>query len=65
MLGFHYDIELYLNMGYYTIEVLPHSMDTTTIATKFLKVRYNRLPMGIYKSRDIFQDKIDNFLGDI
>ena len=37
----------------------------TTIVTEFGKFRYNRLPMGMYASRDIFQAKVDKLLSDI
>ena len=52
-------------MGYYTIRLSPASQDTTTIVTVFGKFRYNRLPMGMCASGDIFQDKVDDLLGDI
>ena len=37
----------------------------TTIVTEFRKFRYNRLPMGMCASGDIFQAKLDELLGDI
>ena len=52
-------------MGYYTISVSPASQDMTTIVTEFGKFRYNRLPMGMCASGDIFQAKVDRLLGDI
>ena len=52
-------------MGYYTIRLSPASQDMTTIITEFGKFRYNRLPMGMCDSRDIFQAKVDKLLGDI
>ena len=63
--GFQYSTELHLNMGFYTIENLPQSHDLTTIVTKFGKFRYNRVPMGLCASGDIFQAKLDEILGDI
>ena len=36
-----------------------------TIVTEFGKFRYNRLPMGMCASRDIFPTKEDDILGDI
>ena len=36
-----------------------------TIVTEFGKFRYNRLPMGMYASGDIFQANVDELLGDI
>ena len=37
----------------------------TTIVTEFGKFRYNRLPMGMCASGDIFQAKVDELIGDI
>ena len=36
-----------------------------TIVTEFGKFKYNRLPMGMCASGDIFQAKVDKLLGDI
>ena len=58
-------IALDLNMGYYNIRVYPVSQDMTTIVTEFGKFRYNRLPVGMCASGDIFQSKLDEILGDI
>ena len=63
--GFQYTTELDLNMGYYTIRLSPASQDTTTIDTEFGKFKYNRLPMGMCASGDIFQVKVDKIIGDI
>ena len=52
-------------MGYYTIRLSPAIQDMTTIVTEFGKFRYNRLPIGMCASRDIFQAKLDELLGDI
>ena len=65
MEGFKYATELDLNTGYYTIRISPASQDMTTIVTEFGKFKYNRLPMGICDSRDIFQAKVDKIFGDI
>ena len=62
--GFQYAITLYLNMGYYTIRLYPASQDMKTIVSEFGKFRYNRLPMGMCASGDIFQAKVDKLLGD-
>ena len=62
--GFQYMTELDPNMGYYTIRISPASQDTT-IVTEVGKFRYNRLPMGMCNSGDIFQGKVDNLLGGI
>ena len=37
----------------------------TTIVTEFGKFRYNRLPMGMCTSGDIFQTKVYMLIGDI
>ena len=63
--GFQYATALDLNMGYYTIRISPASQNTTTIVTEFGKFRYNRLPMGMCASGDIFQAKVDELLSDI
>ena len=63
--GFQYATTLYLNMGYYTIRLSPASQYITTIATEFAKSRYNRLPMSMCASRDIYQAKVDKLLSDI
>ena len=65
MEGFQYAISLDLNMGYYTIRPSPAIQGMTMIVTKFGKFRYNRLPMGMCYSWDIFQAKVDELLSDI
>ena len=60
-----YVTALGLNMEYFTKRILPASQYMTTIVTKFGKFRYNRLPMGMCASGDIFQYKVDELLGDI
>ena len=54
-----------LNMGYYTIIISPNIQDMTTIVTEFGTFRYNRLPMGMCASVDIFQVKVDELSGGI
>ena len=63
--GLQYATTLDQNMGYYTIRLSPASQDMTTKVTEFSIFRYNRLPMGICDSGDIFQTKLDELLGDI
>ena len=60
--GFQYETALDIEMGYYTIRLSPASQDMTTIVTEFGKFRYNRLPMGMCASGDIFQAKVDELL---
>ena len=62
--GFQYATALDLNMGYYTIRISIARQDMTTIFTKFGKFIYNCLPMGMCALGDIFQDKVDELLGD-
>ena len=52
-------------MGYYTIRLLPASQDMTMIVTEFVKFKYNRLPMGMCVSVDIFKAKVDELISDI
>ena len=57
-----YATELDLNIGYYTIRLLPANQDVPIIVNEFGKFRYNGLPMGICASGDIFQAKVDEIL---
>ena len=63
--GFQYAMELYLNIGYYTIDLFPESHDLTTIVTEFGKFRYNIVLTVLCASSDIFQAKVDKLIGDI
>ena len=63
--GFQYATALDINMGYYTIRLFPSSQDMTRIVAESGKFRYNRLPMGMCNSGDIFQAKVYELLGDI
>ena len=56
--GFKYATSLDLNMGYYHIELSPASKQLCTIVLPFGKFEYQRLPMGLCNSPDIFQEKI-------
>ena len=62
---FQYETALDIYIGYYTIRLFTASQDMTMIVTEFGKFRYNRLPMGICASGEIFQSKVDKLLGDI
>ena len=57
--GFKYATALDLYVGYYIIRLSPASQDMTTIVTEFGKLRYNRLPMSMCASGDIFTSKVD------
>ena len=63
--GFRYAEALDLNMRYYIIRLSFASQDMTKTVTEFGEFRYNRLPIGMCTSGDIFQAKVDNLLGDI
>ena len=63
--GFHYATMLYINVGYYTIDLLARSQDMKTTVNEFGKFRSNRPPMVMCASCDTFQAKIDKIIGDI
>ena len=52
-------------MNYYTIYILPKSCGLTTIVTEFGKSRYNRIPIVLCASGDIFQVSVDDLLDDV
>jgi hypothetical protein len=56
--GFQYATTLDLNMGYYHIELSPFSKCLCMIVTPFGKYKYQRLPMGLCNSPDIFQERM-------
>ena len=56
--GFKYATSLDLNMGYYHIELHPESMHLCTIVLPWGKYEYQKLPMGLCNSPDIFQEKM-------
>ena len=47
------------------IRISSASQDMTRLVTKFCKFKYNRIPIGMYASKDIFQVKVDDVLDDI
>ncbi len=53
--GFKYGTALDLNMGYYHLELSAKSKELCTITTQWGKYEYQRLPMGLCNSPDIFQ----------
>ena len=55
--GFKYTTSLDLNMGYYHIELCPESKKLCTIVLPWGKFEYQKLPMGLCNSPDIFQEK--------
>ena len=60
--GFKYATSLDLNMGYYHIELNPASREMCTIVLPFGKYEYQRLPMGLCNSPDIFQEKMSELM---
>ena len=56
--GFKYGTSLDLNMGYYHLELTPDSKKLCTIVLPWGKYEYQRLPMGLSNSPDIFQEKM-------
>ena len=63
--GFMYATSLDLNMGYYHIELNPDSKKYCTIVLPFGKFEYQRLPMGLSNSPDIFQEKMSQLMEDL
>ena len=57
--GFKYATSLDLNMGYYHLELDPASKELCTIVLPFEKFEYQRIPMGLCNSPDIFQEKMN------
>ena len=57
--GFKYATSLDLNMGYYHIELCPESKKLCTIVLPWGKFEYQKLPMGLCNSPDIFQEKMN------
>jgi len=63
--GFQYATSLDLNMGYYHIELSPQSKRLCTIVLPFGKYEYQRLPMGLCNSPDIFQEGMSELMADL
>ena len=53
--GFMHASSLYLNMGYYHIELSPGYKHIYTIVLPWGKYKYQKIPMGVYNSYYIFQ----------
>jgi hypothetical protein len=52
-------------MGYYHIELSPHSKELCTMVLPWGKHEYQRLPMGLCNSPDIFQEKMSTLMQDL
>ena len=63
--GFQYATSLDLNMGYYHIELSPQTKELCTIVLPWGKYEYQRLPMGLCNSPDIFQEKMSTLMQDL
>ena len=63
--GFTYATSLDLNMGYYHIELTPNSKRMCTIVLPWGKYEYQKLPMGLCTSPDIFQEKMSTLVNDL
>jgi Reverse transcriptase (RNA-dependent DNA polymerase) len=63
--GFLYTTSLDVNMGYYHIELTPFSKSLCTIMLPNGYFEYQRLPMGLCNSPDIFQEKMSNLVDDL
>jgi hypothetical protein len=63
--GFQYAMTLDLNMGYDHIKLSPSSKCLCTIVTPFGKYEYQRLPMGLCNSPDIFQERMYEIFSDL
>ena len=63
--GFTFGTSLDLNMGYYHIELSDFSKTLCTIVLPWGKYEYQRLPMGLCNSPDIFQEKMGTLMQDL
>ena len=52
-------------MGYYHIELSPHSKRLCTIVLPWGKYEYQRLPMVLSNSPDIFQERMSTLMADL
>ena len=60
--GFRWASSLDLNIGYYIIRLNQDAQRICTILLPWRKYSYQRLPMGIAGSPDIFQEKISTLM---
>ena len=63
--GFQWATALDLSMGYYHIPLSPQSQKLCSPILPWGKYQYQRLPMGIKCSHNIFQRVMNELLGDI
>ena len=60
--GFKYGTALHLNMRYCHIELSDESKELWIITPQWVKYEYQRLPMGLCTSPDIFQENMSELL---
>ena len=60
--GFRYGTTVDLNIGYYHIELSAKTKELCKIVTQWGKYEYQRLPMGLCNSPDIFQENMSELL---
>ena len=63
--GFQFGLSLDLNMGYYHILLSPSARKLCTIVLPFGKYEYQKLPIGLANSPDIFQEKMSILMQDL
>ena len=63
--GFRYATSLDLTMGYYHITLCPKSRKLCTIVLPWGKFEYQKFPMGLCNSPDIFQEKMNELFHDL
>ena len=63
--GFTYATALDFNMGFYHVPLSQRSQQICTTVLPFGKYSYERMPMGLLISPDVFQYRMDALLGDL
>jgi hypothetical protein len=60
--GFSYATSIDFNMGYYHIELTPNAQRLCTIVLPWGKYEYQKLPMGLSNSPDVFQECMSDLM---